>query len=92
MPPDSMKYFRYERGYDMPPTMIERRDYEIATKGCSKGIIQCDLEYKKQLKYSRQQFKNGNPQYVDNNGKIRRPSPCKICAKARDFSKTCEIQ
>ena len=92
MPPDSVKYFRYERGYDMPPTMIERRDYENSTKGCVKGIIQCDHDYKKILKHTRSQFKNGNPQYVDSNGKMTRPSPCKICAMARDFSKTCEVQ
>ncbi len=92
MPPDSVKYFRYERGYDMPPTMIDKKEYENATRGCSKGISQCDNEYKKLLKYTRNQYKNGNPQYTDSNGKMIRPSPCRICALARDFSKTCDIQ
>ena len=92
MPPDSVKNFRHERGYELPPTLIDRREYENATRGCPKGKHQCDYEYKKQLKYARNQFKNRNPLYVDNSGKLIRPPPCKICVLARDFAKTCEIQ
>ena len=92
MPPDSAKYFRYQRGYDMPATIIDKTEYEESTRGCSKGIARCDQEYKKCLKYARTQFKYGNKNYTDVNGKLIRPVACKQCALARDFYKTCEIQ
>jgi len=92
MPPDSVKYFRHERGHDLPPTLIDRREYENATRGCSKGISRCDFEYKKQLKYARSQFKHRNPLFMDASGKLLRPPTCKVCSLARDFSKSCEIQ
>lgn len=92
MPADSVKYFRYERGYHMPSTLISKEEYEDGIKGCSKGPFQCEAEYKKNMKHARSQFKLGNAAHTDENGRMIRPPMCKICAFARDFSKTCDIQ
>ena len=88
MPSDSLKYFHYDRGYDFPPTLISKREYQEATAGCSKGIHKCDWEYKKKLKFYKTQYKNNNPDYILD-GKMIKPDVCRKCQDARIFEKSC---
>tara|TARA_Y100000768_G_scaffold381578_1_gene360480 strand:- start:3206 stop:5101 length:1896 start_codon:yes stop_codon:yes gene_type:complete len=72
--------------------MVEKEDYLKAISGCSKGIVKCDLEYKRRLKTARNQYKLKNAAFIDSSGKMIRPVPCKICQASREFAKACEIQ
>lgn len=72
--------------------MIDKHEYERATFGCSRGVRKCDQIYKRKLKYMRNQYKNLIPNSMNLEGKMIKPTPCKICTQARNFAKTCDIQ